>query len=77
MENGHEIGTWNVRSLYRSGSLSRAARELSRYKLDIVGVCRLGETKGAQLEQGIMFFIYSIYVYTDNENHQFGTGFFF
>jgi exonuclease III len=30
--------TWNVRSLYRAGSLTAAARELARYKFDIVGV---------------------------------------
>jgi hypothetical protein len=32
------FGTWNVRSLYRAGSLTAAARELARYKLDILGV---------------------------------------
>ena len=32
------LGTWNVRSLYRAGSLKAAARELARYKLDVVGV---------------------------------------
>ena len=32
------FGTWNVRSLYRAGSIMAAARELSRYKLDLVGV---------------------------------------
>jgi len=32
------FGTWNFRSLYRSGSLTAAARELARYKLDLVGV---------------------------------------
>jgi exonuclease III len=32
------FGTWNRRSLYRSGSLMTVARELARYKLDIVGV---------------------------------------
>jgi hypothetical protein len=32
------LGTWNVRSLYRAGSLMAAARELARYKLDLVGV---------------------------------------
>jgi hypothetical protein len=26
------LGTWNVRSLYRAGSLTTAARELARYK---------------------------------------------
>jgi hypothetical protein len=32
------FGTWNIRSLYRSGSLMAAARELARYKLDLAGV---------------------------------------
>jgi len=32
------LGTWNVRRLYRAGSLTAAARELARYKLDLVGV---------------------------------------
>jgi hypothetical protein len=32
------FGTWNVRSLYRASSLMRVAKELSKYKLDIVGV---------------------------------------
>jgi hypothetical protein len=32
------FGTWNVRSLYRAGSVMAAARELARYKLDLVGV---------------------------------------
>jgi len=31
------FGTWNVRSLYRSGSLSSIHRKLARYKLDLVG----------------------------------------
>jgi hypothetical protein len=29
---------WIVRSLYRVGSLTTVLRELSRYKLDLVGV---------------------------------------
>ena len=32
------VGTWNVRSLYRAGSLMAVAKELARYKLDLVGV---------------------------------------
>jgi len=32
------FGTWYVRSLCRAGSLTTAARELARYKLDLVGV---------------------------------------
>jgi exonuclease III len=32
------FGTWNVRSLYRSGSLKTVSGELAKYKLDLVGV---------------------------------------
>jgi hypothetical protein len=32
------FGTWNVTSLYKAGSLIAAARELARYKLDLVSV---------------------------------------
>jgi hypothetical protein len=32
------FGTWNVSSLYRSGSLMTVVGELARYKLDVVGV---------------------------------------
>jgi hypothetical protein len=32
------FSTWNVRRLCRSESFRTAAREVSRYKLDIVGV---------------------------------------
>ena len=60
-ERGMKIGTWNVRSFYEAGSFKAAARELGRYKLDVVGVQevrwdaggqvgrrRSGGTKGAQ-----------------------------
>ena len=40
------LGTWNVRSLYRAGSLTAAARELARYKLDLVGVQEVCWDKG-------------------------------
>jgi len=36
-ENGLLLGTCNVTSLYRAGSLTAAARLLARYKLDLVG----------------------------------------
>jgi exonuclease III len=32
------FGTWNVRSLYRAGSPVTVSKELSKYKLDLVGV---------------------------------------
>ena len=37
-ERGVRPGTWNVWSLGRVGSLTTVARELARYKLDLVGV---------------------------------------
>ena len=37
-QRGMKISTWNVRSLYRAGSLKAAGTELARYKLDVVGV---------------------------------------
>ena len=40
------VGTWNVRSLYRAGSLTVAARELARYKLDVAGVQEVRCDKG-------------------------------
>jgi len=41
-----KIGTWNVRSLYRAGSLKVAVRELVSYKLDVVGVQEVRWDKG-------------------------------
>ena len=38
MEKGHEMNAWNIRSLYRPGSLSTVARELARYKTYFVVV---------------------------------------
>jgi hypothetical protein len=32
------FGTWNVRSLYRTGFLKTVSKELARYKLDLVGM---------------------------------------
>jgi hypothetical protein len=37
-ENGYVICTWNVRTLYRAGSLKAFARSISKYRLDLVGV---------------------------------------
>jgi hypothetical protein len=34
------FGTWNVRSLYMAGSPIAAARELARYKFNLVGGTR-------------------------------------
>ena len=40
------LGSWNVRSLYRAGSLTAVTRELARYKLDLVGVQEVRWDKG-------------------------------
>jgi len=46
------FGTWNVRSLYRSGSLTTVARELANCKLDLVGVQEVRWEKGGTLRAG-------------------------
>ena len=37
------LGMWNVRSLYRAGSLTAVTRELARYKLDLRWIFRKWE----------------------------------
>jgi hypothetical protein len=32
------FGTWTIRSMYRAGSLRAVGEEISKYKLDSVGV---------------------------------------
>ena len=46
------FGTWNVRSLYRAGSLTAAARELARYKLDLVAVQQVMWDNGGMVRAG-------------------------
>ena len=46
------LGTWNVRSLYRAGALMAAARELARYKLDLVAVQEVRWKKEGTLKAG-------------------------
>jgi len=47
-----KFGVWNVRSVYRSGSLTAAARELAGYKLDLVGVQEVRWGKGGTVTAG-------------------------
>ena len=51
-EKGLFLGTWNVRSLYRAGSLTAAAKELARYRLDLVGVQEVRWDKGSTVRAG-------------------------
>ena len=64
------LGTWNVRSLYRAGSITAAARELARYGLDFVGVQEVRWDNGGTVRVGD----YNFFNGKRNENHQLGTG---
>jgi hypothetical protein len=46
-----------VRSLYRAGSLTAAARELARYKSDLVGVQEVRWDKEDTVERGDYSFL--------------------
>jgi exonuclease III len=50
------FGTWNFRSLYRAGSIMAAARELARYKLDLVGVQEMRWDKEDTVKAGDIMF---------------------
>jgi hypothetical protein len=66
------FGTWNVRSLYRAGSIMTATRELARCKLDLVGEQEVRWDKEGTVRAGDYSFFYG----KENENYQLGTRFF-
>jgi exonuclease III len=66
------FGTWNV-SLYRAGSLMTVAKEIPKYKLDLVGVQEVRWDRGGIEPAGI----YTLFYGKGNQNYELGTGFFF
>jgi exonuclease III len=66
------FGTWNIRSLYRIGSLKTVARELGKYKLDLMGVQEVRWEKGGTERAEDYTFSYG----QGNGDHQLRTGFF-
>jgi exonuclease III len=66
------FGTWNIRSLYRIGSLKTVARELGKYKVDLVAVQEVRWEKGGTERAEDYTFFYG----QENGDHQLGTGLF-
>jgi hypothetical protein len=65
------FGIWNVRSMYKAGSLRTVAEEISKYKLDLVGV-EYVRWDGRDIEHaGEYAFCYG----KGSENHELGTSF--
>jgi exonuclease III len=65
------FGTWNIRSLYRIGSLTTVARELGKHKLDLVAVQEVRLEKGGTERAVDYVFFYG----QGNGDHRLGTGF--
>jgi hypothetical protein len=66
------FGTWNVRSLYRSGSMKTATSELAKYKLEPVAAHEVSYDNDTTKQEDN----YTLFYGNENANHHLGTGFF-
>jgi len=63
-------GTWNVRTLFRSGHLTTAILELERYRLDIIAIQEVRWPREGNLKTGNWTVFHS-----GGTGHQLGFGF--
>jgi hypothetical protein len=66
------FGAWDVKSLYRAGSLRTVAEEVSKYELDLLGVQEVRWGGGGTEPAGKYTYFYG----KGNENHDFSYRFF-
>lgn len=74
LKNVSRIASWNVRTIYETGKAAQAAREMERYKLDILGLSEVRWTSSGAVVlssgQTLLFFGPQ----NENDNHQHGVG---
>jgi hypothetical protein len=59
------FGKWNVKSLYRPGSITTVVRELARYKLYLVSVQEVRWNNGETVRGGD----YTFFLWKGNKNY--------
>jgi hypothetical protein len=59
------LGTWNVRSMYTAGLLRAVGEDISKYKLELVGVQEVRWDGDGTERAGEYIFFYG----NENENH--------